>query len=351
MKVAVFTPRSVNPLHPRLILFEKFFKSKNLPVDFINVSETQEASSRINWLSLWFFDIKAILKLRSMIDDYDVAIVNDLRYLPICYYLKKKNKKVIYDTIDHNVQLRFYQLQKRFRMLRILKRPIQFIFQFIEKRLAFTHCDHITVNSDSLNTYFRQRASILYYSSPLENRELINLSTHPPALLYLGAFTRDKGASVMLNLAALLNIKLHVFGNATEPGIIDQMKESSQLVHCPKISIGELELKLKELMGHSFLIGLSVIHSVHKSYAFQEANKDIDYLALGIPLIGNRRMTTKQKIEFGCGWFIDDLRLLQKISEANARKTASEKCRTLYAQQYSQEIFFTKLNTVWEKLF
>lgn len=349
MRIAFFTPRSVEPLHPRLILFQQYFQSKNLTVDFINRSDYSAKSSRINWLTLWFFDLFAMKKCKLLVKDYDLIFVNDLRYLPLSKYARQLNKIVFYDTIDHNVFLRFYQLEQRFKVIRLFKFPITTLFTWIEKKYAKKYCNEVLVNSDSLYQHFGQRTTTLYYSSPFENLTTGNDSTKPPALLYLGVFSKEKGAPDILELQGKTNLQLFIFGDVRDPWLADSIKNNSSISHTPKISAENLKNQLDGLLKKFFLIGFSLIQPAHYSYEVQEANKDIDYLALGIPLIGNRRLPTKEKIEAGCGIFFNDPQLVQKFADQSIRKSLSRVSRQYYDGRYASKHFYQKLDKVLSK--
>ena len=79
--------------------------------------------------------------------------------------------------------------------------------------------------------------------------------------------------------------------------------------------------------------------------ASQEANKDIDYLALGIPIIGNHRFPTEEKIYAGCGVFIENESDIKRlISSESMREEISVKCRDYYLTHYSFERFTNGLD-------
>ena len=106
----------------------------------------------------------------------------------------------------------------------------------------------------------------------------------------------------------------------------------------------ELESKLLELSHKYKFIGFSLTQEVNISNATQEINKDIDYLAMGIPLIANHRKPTKEKIEAGCGVFIEDSLNIEKL--LNSREfyqEISDNCIEYYNQNYAQNIFEKKL--------
>lgn len=340
MKIGFFTPRSLQPLHPRLLIFERYFRSKGLSVEFINQSNYRpNIPSRINWLVLWFFDLYATQRCKKYIDQYDIVFVTDMKYLPLVKYAHREGKIVFYDTIDHNVFLRFYQLERKIPMMRIFKSAITSLFMAIEKRYAFKYCHEIFVNSNALRDYFNKKAITLLYSSPFEREGLQNNSDNPTALLYLGAFQSDKGAVETVKLSQRLNVPLFIYGPVENSFLADELRKHNHIVYTPKISVSELQKHIKSLLQQYFLFGISLIKAAHLSYEIQEANKDIDYLALGIPLIGNRRTPTKAKIDAGCGLFYDDINLLQKIRDKRAKHVFALACREFYRQNFSSSIF------------
>lgn len=350
MKVGFFTSRSLSPLHPRLVLFNQYLKSRGWEATFINNSHHDSSwLSRLNWLSLWFFDLVAIQKSKEVVKDFDIIIINDLRYLPLAKPAFKSGKIVIYDTIDFNVHLRFYQLEKKIPLIRVLKKLIVSTVTRMELRYAKHYTHAITVNSKALADYFGPQALTLYYTSPFESMEVTNNPQLSPALLYLGAFTNEKGAQDVLTIQQKLNVPLFIFGK-TSSAIRHQLQNREQVFFTENLSVEKLQERLKELLSSYFLMGFSLIKPVHYSYEVQEANKDIDYLALGMPIIGNYRGPTKTKIKAGCGIFFDDTLLNDKLSNPEWRKKSVNECLHHYQSQYAVEIFYGKLNSLFDSL-
>lgn len=350
MKIAFFTPRSVAPLHPRLVILNEYFRKKGLSPTFINKSDHQNSVwVRINWISFWYFDLYAIYRCKALLRHYDLVVITDLRYLPLARFARKLNKHVIYETIDHNVYLRFYQLQRRMKFMNILKPLFISFFSKAEKYYALKYCDEIIVNSDSLKTYFNNHAHTIYYYSPFEKLKTENQHTNPTALLYLGAFSYDKGAEDILEIQKRLKLPLFIYGKLADRGLEKSVSDAPDVVYTPNLPVDELERQLSNLFEKYFLMGFSLIASVHYSYEVQEANKDIDYLALGIPLVGNYRQTTREKIEAGCGIFIDDKFLADKITDPAIKYSMKERCKNYYNKKYASSLFTKKLDGVFEK--
>ena len=350
MKVAFFTPRSIRPLHPRLVSFEHYFKKKGIDVEFINASNyVPNLMSRINWICLWLFDLYAIRQCKSRVNEFDIVFINDLKYLPLAKYARSLNKVVLYDTIDHNVYLRFYQLERKLKIISVFKPIIISIFKKLERHYAFRYCDDILVNSLSLQNYFDNKAHVLFYSSPFEKIAEVNSPSKPVALLYLGIFSPEKGAREIIDLQKNLNHPLFLYGDVSEKGLLNEIKGIDQIHHTNKLSVRDLEQALKDLLSKYYLVGFSLIKPAHYSYEVQEANKDIDYLALGIPLIGNYRLPTKEKIEAGCGLFVDDNQLFEKLADVKTKEALSKACKEYYNQFYASHLFEDKLDKIMNR--
>jgi glycosyltransferase involved in cell wall biosynthesis len=350
-KVGVFTPRSIEPLHPRLVFFRQYFQSRNSVVEFINASDYgNTALSRINWLSLWYFDLLAIRRCRKRLKDFDIIMVTDLKYLPLVKYAKRLGKTVIYDTIDHNVYLRFYQLQRKIPSILFLKDLIISYFTRRERLYAFRYCDVVLVNSEALHEYFDRKSFVVFYSSPFENISVKNEPALEPAFLYLGVLTNEKGAHDILELQQTLELPLYIFGPVEDPALVTQMSQAQNVFYSPKISVFELGQRLADLFGKHFFFGFSLIKPAHVSYEVQEANKDIDYLALGVPLIGNMRTPTRTKIEAGCGVYVDDPLLGKKIFDMTLRGKWAESAKAYYAEMYHTDHAIDTLDGIFSKL-
>jgi hypothetical protein len=350
MTVGIFTPRSVNPLHPRLVAYRAFFESEKIEYEIHNFSDqTGQEFSIKNWLNLWFFDWNAVKRCKPLVVRYDVVFVTDMKYLPLVRHANRAGKKVVYETIDHNVYLRFYQLEKRFIIFRPFKKWVTSYFKRREQEFVNQYCHEVIVNSDALRHYLGKKTTILFYSSPFEKSGVQNSSSKPTALIYLGAFTADKGAWQTISLARQLNLPLHVFGPIADAKI-EHACQSLGIHHTPKVAVPELMHRLKELMSRYFLIGISLIEAAHHSYEVQEANKDIDYMALGIPIIGNSRKPTADKINQGCGWYSNDIKLDAKISNKQELEQCSMQCVRIYNTHYASQHFNKTLQALWHRL-
>lgn len=338
MNAVIFTPNSTDPIHPRLKFVYDQLSCCCENVSIINHSKVNSKwDYAINSIFFWFFDLNAIIRSIRHIKQYDFLFIQDLRLVPLLLFIPPKKKFMVYETLDNSVHWHYYHLSRKYSLFKYL-RFIPSVFSKIEKKIAF-RANSIIVNSDALYEYFEQKAAIVYYSSNLEDTGLINNSANKPALLYLGGFTTDKGALETILLKKHLGIPLIVIGNISEKEVSDLLDNNENIVYEKSLSQDDLCLRMKELLKEYYLIGVSLIKPVHYSYATQEANKDIDYLSLGIPIIGNERAPTFKKISAGCGFlYNDNENILKLINDLKERDLITATCISYYKANFSKKI-------------
>jgi glycosyltransferase involved in cell wall biosynthesis len=357
--ILILTPYSFKPLHPRLEYIEKYLSKNGYIVKKYNLKCENRVIGKLNWLSLTFFQVPSFFKSIKYLWRYrkesKILYLQDLQYLPISILAKIFDYRIIYDTLDNNVELNFYHISNRFKFLKKLS-FIKRIISFMEKKMSDYLCDEIVVNSKALVEYFEpNRVNLIYYTSPFENRFNVNIDKEM-AFLYLGGFWKMKGADIILDFIEKCDKKLYIYGslNIQEKDIllkIDKLKEKGLVSFTNRLSSIELNRELEKIFKNYKLIGFSLTQEVNKSNATQEINKDIDYLAMGIPLIANYRIPTKEKIDAGCGVFIDDdKKVEQLLSDKEFYKKLSSNCLEYYNQNYAQDIFEKRLLRVIENV-
>lgn len=325
-----------NPNHPRI-------KSiLNVLVNDIEVKAIKDdrKAKLLNLLTnLNFFDIANTFKYRKLVNDYDIIFIQDMRMLLLSFFAKRRRKIVLYDSLDNMPHLRFYQLTKInsfFKKLSFIRRIVIQLEQYVIAK----YCDKVIVNSDALQTYYKKDTSVLYYTSPFENFFTNNDSKNPIASLYLGIFSEEKGAFEILEFIKKYNFRLYIFGSIKNNKILKEVQDNPLIYHKTRIPIEELKNELSRLLEQFFLVGFSLIKPVHYSYKTQEANKDIDYLALGIPIIGNTRKPTYSKLKVGCGILYDKDEDIKDFLELPLlRKRVKQKCLEYYANHYAFSLF------------
>jgi len=355
-KIAIFSKGSANPLHPRIALELQILKASGYDVTLFSPQNTLQSFKALllNLLSLSLFKWELVLEFSKLVNQFETVIIYDTQLLPLAKYRGGENKHVIFETLDDNVELVCYHIFKKLPFLKMFESSCRKHLKKRENAYLKKYFDSTIVNSKRLLEVFNTHQPVLnYYSSPFEKSSLgSGDNDYQPALIYLGKISADKGLSNMLGLAKKHDLKIFLFGdldreNAT--ALSQEIAQYPQAVQVNKLSIEELLIQVQKLAEAHHLIGLSLIQSVHISYKFQDANKDIDYLALNIPFIGNSRPTTKLIIDDGCGALInDEIKIKALIESKDQYELAAKRCGLHYKKQYSQEQFTSILLKVLE---
>jgi len=219
----------------------------------------------------------------------------------------------------------------------------------LERKLINSYVDQLIVNSDALKQYFGGNTIVNYYSSPFENIEAQNIADRPIALLYLGHFSLEKGGVEMLDFQQKYDLDFYIFGGIDNAELKERIEKSKKIKHIERIPAEQLIQKLRLVLNNYYLFGFSIIHDANESYAVQNANKDIDYLSLGIPLIGNHRKTTEEIIMSGCGVFIEDAKSIKSFDITEKQKYV-DLAKAYYDNKFSNKQFKLNLAKAFEKL-
>jgi len=327
MRVSIVTPTSLSPLPPRL-KFEALALLESGVTSIKYISPVDEADSVLARL--------VSLKNQTRFVTNEVLVVYDLLTL---VYLRglALNNKIVYECID---DFPFYYPYKYFHSNRgFFSRIVTRLLCLVEVKLA-SRCNALVVNSLYLEKKFNNALTdsvpVLYvpYSSMLESLCDSNNAKNHISLVYIGTFSKGKGADTCLGLFHDLSkiyadIKLYIFGT-----LLHDSGNNKNIFVYERMDIDLLKGKLKEIMKNEYLYGLSLIRSLNHSYKVQEANKDIDYLACGIPIIGNRRKTTRDLIEEGAGVYYDSLEM-EGLDERGLKERLSRQAISVYKQRYS----------------
>lgn len=287
------------------------------------------------WLTLSFFRWDIINELRKIENDYFAIIIYDFALLPSAKFLKNRTQKLIYETLDDNVSLTLYNLGKKFFLINTFSKRLKKYFFNIEKKLIAGHIDSVIVNSLYLKGLFNlpTKLRVNYYASPfelLDQKNALNKGLNP-AILYLGKFSFEKGAHEILILAKRFNMPLFIFGDIEYKFQCDETIFVFQKTDIKTV----YDILLQYSKNYRFL-GTSLIKEVNDSYTNQEANKDIDYLALGIPIIGNKRAMTYEKILSHCGVLWNDTLNVEKLLyDVKFYEIVSLNCQMYYKNKYS----------------
>ncbi|MEI6433312.1 MAG: hypothetical protein WCP32_00610 [Bacteroidota bacterium] len=341
-KVAFFTSFYTNTRHPRIELEEQILQENGYQTSvFQDNSNPNLWFLIINILSLKFFKWDKIFRFKKKLKSFDIVIIYDLSLLPLVLFSSTKKQKVIYETLDFNIDLVLYAIRRKLGFFKFIEQFVKFLITAIEKKLVAKYVTFVIVNGYELQKYFNsEKCFVGLYSSPFESMECRQSPDLPKAFIYLGLFTTDKGARDAVALSANYKLPLFIFGNITEKEVAEMINGKANIHFYDRLSKDELKRALSILQLSHQLIGVSLIHPIHFSYAVQEANKEIDYLSLGIPFVGNKRTKTEEKIKAGCGIMLDDVQgINQLVLDQSFYNQIQKRSIQFYQQYYHSGIF------------
>lgn len=353
MIIGIFSRYPVNPQHQRTrCLLDSIGNFADVDLVLLQSESRLLRYVIADILSLNFFSFEAVSSGLKKLSQYDYIYIQGMALLPLVIMSRLNNKYVVYETLDDNVALKCYTLSQYHAIFRFFRPLLYFLFSFLEKIVCRLFADRVVVNSEYLQRYFNRRVKLIYYCSPFET---LPPSTTPeckkPMLLYLGAFSQDKGANEIIALAQKWKVPLTVFGDVQINDLPDSLAEDQIFKLSPRLSPEVLYARLADLCNHFRLVGVSMIKPVHRSYRHQEANKDIDYLAIGAPIIGNYRSPTANKIRAGCGCFFDQEQdVLRLLNDPDVWHAVSRTARKYYAEKYAVAHFQTQLKSLFAEI-
>lgn len=351
-KVGIFTTNSVDKLHPRIEMQLGFLEEAGYDVQVVRTSARRDSSfyEFLNLFSFKYFKKGAIASFKNRLDDFDIIHVYDLQLLPLVKIAKRKGKSVIFETLDDNVYLTFSAVKRKLPIIGLFKKLIISYYSHYERKIARNYCDTVIVNSPNLQANF-DRSEIIYYASHLERTRVHQFDPEKETvLLYLGKLTESKGANIYGSLLDQTGMRLLFLGKPFDCAAKDLI-DNDRVEHLGNFNAEGLVIALEKLIGNYNLIGLSIILPENKSYALQEANKDFDYMAMGIPFIGNDRKPTFEKIELGAGVLFTDVEGIRSLStnDSDFYNQTSVRAREIY-KQHDQSVFKEKLLKIYSDL-
>ncbi len=347
LRIGIFTTNSVDKIHPRIEMQFNILKDEGFDVDIIRAKKNKEGFlfEFLNLFSLKYFKKRSISIFKKRLNEFDIIHIYDFQLLPLAKFAKGQNKKVIYETLDDNVYLHFHALSKRIPFLNFFKKSIVNHYSNFERKIAKRYCDSVIVNSPNLLDNFVD-ANLIYYSSNLEGVVTEKYSSAKEVrFIYIGKLSEGKGAKEYRSLINDFSIPMVFIGNTSDQ-TAEELKNGKNVDYRGSFDSKGLRNELDFLIKKYNLIGLSIIKPENKSYALQEANKDIDYLCMQMPFIGNKRKPTYDKIQKGAGVLHEDQNLISdlisnkedyynncRINAASLyKKFGSDKFKELYLQ-------------------
>jgi len=277
--------------------------------------------------------VKAIYDAALKVDA-DIYHIHDPELLPYALKLKKRGKKVIFDSHEEVPA----QILDKAWIPVVLRKPISLIYAAYET-YAVKKIDAVITVTPHIVKKFEHRAQrvalvqnypktdeIVFHGTPFDNRA--------PIVCYAGGISTARGEDTMINAMENINGKLVLAGIREDTSKV-QYNENKKVCYIGKINRDEIN----DLYGKS-VAGLVVLKPAH-NYIKSLPIKMFEYMAAGLPVIASDFPLWMQIIKANnCGIcvnpndtraleraikkLLDDRELAQKMGE-NGRKIVLEK--------------------------
>jgi len=242
-----------------------------------------------NRLQRFFKRSKAVYK-KALEVNADIYHFHDPELLPLGLKLKRKGKKVIYDSHEDLPR----QISYKSWIPEILKKPVAFISEVIENYHAkkmdgiITVSDHIKKRFDKLH----HNVVICHnYASLNEFEKTSNWDIkHKNHVCYVGAISKIRGIYNIVEATQKANVKLEVAGLTQSQELLNKLNSYNVIYH----GFADRE-KLKAIFNNCFVGLITFLPAPNHNYA--NPNKFFEYMAAGLPVIASNFITWKTIID------------------------------------------------------
>jgi glycosyltransferase involved in cell wall biosynthesis len=216
--------------------------------------------------------------------DADIYHVHDPELMPIALLLRRRGKKVVYDSHEHLPQ----QIRTKPWIPRLLRRPLAMVADHME-RAATRSLTAVVTAEPYVQARFIGRAPrvVTVNNYPmLEEFPPVSAdwSTKENAVCYAGSITDLRGAREMLGAIERTKAKLLLAGRFSPPGLEDELSREPgwhRVEFLGQVSRGGLAAMLGRARA-----GLVVLHPV-PNYLDANPTKMFEYMSAGIPVIAS----------------------------------------------------------------
>lgn len=247
------------------------------------ISSGKNFSTRISRV---LFSLKHFYKLAKVIDA-QIYHLHDPELLPLALKLKKRGKKVIFDSHEYYSE----QLKEKNYLPKIIRKIITFTYTLYE-RYIFKRIDSViypcTLNyAKSTNqikakriTYLNNVPRLEDYYFEYEERKF-NEDTY---LCYAGTLSYDRGLIQMIKAAYEANSKLHLSGRFSPPSLY---KDITRLIEFSSVQYHGYLAKNQVLSIYKkSSIGINILLDKGQySITNNLSTKVYEYMAMGLPVI------------------------------------------------------------------
>lgn len=238
---------------------------------------------------------------KALAVDAEIYHFHDPELLPYGYLLKRKGKKVIFDSHEFTVK----QIELKDYLPLLLRKPAAFFYRLYEKWIVRKLDAVISPCTFAGKKYFADPCTNEVIINNLPKIEDVNM-TDPlvkgkkKQVCYIGSLTEERGIIEIVRASEKARIPLILAGEFSPFDLKDEILSKKN----PFIKYAGIldRIQVKALLSQSF-IGMSVLQDVGQyRYLDNLPTKVYEYMGAGLPVIVSDFPYYKKVIEkFGCG--------------------------------------------------
>ena len=297
-----------------------------------------------------FFKCSKAVYKKALEIDADIYHFHDPELLPIGLRLKRKGKKVIYDSHEDLPR----QISYKSWIPVIIRKPVAFISEKVENFYSsrldaiITVSDHIKLRFDKLHS----NVVVCHnYASIKEFPEAPEWRINRDNICYVGGLSKIRGILEILEASKASNVKLEIAGAFNSQEIEERLNQNNIIYH------GVVNRdKVKMIFSNCFAGLVTLLPAPNHNNA--NPNKLFEYMAAGLPVIASDFEGWKKMIEkYNIGLCVDPTNV-EEIAKAilflnhnkELAKQMGENARKAFVNTFNWQIEEKKLIELYKSL-
>lgn len=291
--------------------------------------------------------------------DADIYHFHDPELLPIGLKLKRKGKKVIFDSHEFYGEQILYKQYIPFLLRKIIAMAYMSYEKYVCKRIDAV----IQICTLNGKDYFQNRAKISEFitNSPVKNSSSYHKNGLPreerDKVIHIGSLTHSRGITHLIEAAAKSKISLILAGHFASPEYHEQLKCN------PAYDIVDYRgylnsVQINEALSQAFAGISTLLHIGQYPKIDTFPTKVYDYMAIGLPVILSNTKYAKrinEKYKFGICVSPENIEeIMNAILFLKENKTIAEKMgengRLAFENEFNWEIEEKKLIKLYQRI-
>jgi len=220
----------------------------------------------------------------------DIYHFHDPELLPVGLKLKRKGKKVIYDSHEDLPR----QIAYKSWIPKIMRQPVSFISEILENHYAKKMDGIITVSKHIKQRFDKLHKNVIIchnYASIKEFEELTNWDVNKRNhVCYVGIISKIRGISNIIEASQIANVPLEIAGSTTSKEMIENLNNTNVIYH----GFANRD-QVKNIFSNCFAGLVTFLPAPNHNNA--NPNKLFEYMAAGLPVIASNFKPWKSIID------------------------------------------------------